>query len=121
MVDGRRILLGGLVAAVVSTLALTGLATGASQRPPCTRTAVTAALHRDAQRDIRRGRIPVGSLRCAGRYATAGEIVGPRPNQVEITVVFRMQGSRWQVISRATPCRRHWIPRKIYRAACESN
>jgi hypothetical protein len=121
MVNGRRILLGVLTGAMVSLLALAGLATGATQRPRCTRTALTTALRRDSVRDIRRGRIPVGSARCAGRYATAGEIVGSRPNQIEITVVFRVDGSRWQVISRATPCRRHWIPRRIYQAACESN
>jgi len=121
MSDGRRILLAGLVAAAVSTLCLTAAATGATGRPPCTRSAATAALHRDGERLIRRGHIPRGALRCAGRYATAGEIVGSRPHQVEITVLFRMDGPRWRVVSRETPCRRHWIPRRIYRAACESN
>jgi hypothetical protein len=103
-----------------------GIAEAATARPACSASALTAALRRAPgadERFVRRGHLDPGAhgFACAGRWATAGEIVGARKQAVEITVVFHAPNARWNVVSRVGPCKHHLIPRRIYRAACESN
>ncbi|MGI8711610.1 MAG: hypothetical protein ACR2NR_00170 [Solirubrobacteraceae bacterium] len=88
--------------------------------PSCTKQALSAALHRGS-RDVRQGQIDRRAYGCANSYAYAGVTVGPKANQVEVTVLFHATNGRWKIVSRATPCKKHLVPRAIYKAACLSN
>jgi hypothetical protein len=126
MITPRRqtivlIVVSALVAGAVASTALASPhARGAAAKyPPCTKTALSAAMKRGPAA-VRHGRFlkPFG---CVRNWAYSGGIVGTGQTAFEITVLYHNNNGRWQTSKRAGPCRTHAVPKKIYRPACESN
>ncbi len=107
--------LGAVLSAVLVLASPAPRAAAAARRPACTRSALQAGLRRgDARvRDARVAR-PFG---CDGAWAYAA--VNTR--RFEFTSVFHARGTRWVTVRRTRPCERRELPRRIRRAACDSN
>ena len=88
--------------------------------PPCTRAAFTNALERAFHR---RSLAPSHMTRgwvCAGNYARGDYIDVHQGQGDDITVVFRAQGRRWQLVGRGKVCSTGELPAQIY-VACTVN
>jgi hypothetical protein len=84
------------------------------RKPPCTKAAIVAGLHRykDNGRTIGYG--------CHGRFAYAYVIVPLEHTHVEITVLLRSDSRGWEVVSRAKYCN-NGVPAQIRQQACGTN
>jgi hypothetical protein len=94
----------------------TGSALGAAKaQPPCTRTALVAGLRRGP------ARVPNARLTrpwgCAGQFAYTNAVLGGD----DITVLLHSTGRQWQTASRARYCKGQTVPKRIRRAACDTN
>jgi hypothetical protein len=110
-----------LVAVAVggTALASTHASAAASKYPPCTKAALKAGMRRGPAA-VKNGRFlkPFG---CARNWAYSAGIVGKGQAAFEITVLYHNNKGRWQTSKRAGPCRKHAVPKKIYRPACQTN
>ena len=116
---GRRLIIATGAIGVTAICASFGVGSAVSQprrAPPCTRPALIAAVHHESA-DVRP---TIDVYGCAGSYAYAGVIVGPRGGRDEVTILFHATNGRWKIVSRAA-CQRHLVPSSIYQRACESN
>ena len=99
------------------TASVAGAATTGSASPPCTRHALFNGLRRGSAR-VPGGRIikPYG---CAHRFAFAAVIT----SGIEITTLFRADGTSWVTVRRGRYCRGRAtaVPRVLRRPACLSN
>lgn len=114
-------LLVGAGAAPLAGAASPAMASGSAslrrRPPPCTRRAITKAVHAAK----RLGPVSaVGAFACAGRWAYADVTIGTT-HGFDAVVVLRARGSSWAVAHRATACNRHLVPRPIYRRACTTS
>jgi hypothetical protein len=93
-----------------------GAASAATRRePPCTKVALTAALHRGRLH----GRIV--QLGCAGRFAYAVVIVNAgKGEKDDVTVLFRANGKSWEIAS-FKYCANGSVPAQIRQPACNTN
>jgi len=104
----------GTALTVVAGAPGVGLACAATNaKAPCTKRALEAGLRASSLR----GHVQGKTWGCAGRFAYAGVVVDDN----EVTVLFRVHGREWQVVSRAEYCNRRKVPARIYKPACESN
>jgi hypothetical protein len=108
-----------MLATAATALAATGTKT-AAKYPPCTKAALSAGINRGSAKVGKGGKFN-GPFACSGGWAFSGAIVGKKPNQVEITVVYQAVKGAWQTINRAQPCKTHKVPAKIYKGACQTN
>ena len=80
--------------------------------PPCTSTAIQAAL-------------PAGStitdFGCQGEWAWAGVDVDPGQDGYEATDLLKASGTTWQVVDRAANCNPSIVPPDIYNPGCTTN
>ncbi|MEP6623943.1 MAG: peptidoglycan-binding domain-containing protein [Acidimicrobiia bacterium] len=86
--------------------------TTSATAPPCTSTAIQAAL-------------PAGStitdFGCDGEWAWAGVDVDPSQGGYEATDLLKANGTTWQVVDRATNCNPSVVPPDIYNPGCTTN
>ena len=61
------------------------------------------------------------SWACAGAWAYSEIAVGSGKNGFDAVAVFKAKNGVWATVNRATPCRKHLIPKKIYRGACTTS
>jgi hypothetical protein len=119
---GRLIvtLVAALVAVAVGALAASaGAATSMSKNPPCTKAALSAGLKRGpaAQKNAKFQ----GTFGCAGGWAYSGIVVGNKKNGFDAIAVYKAKNGVWVTVNRATPCKTHAIPKKIYKGACTTS
>jgi hypothetical protein len=96
-----------------------GAAGSMSNNPPCTKAALSAGLKRGpaAQKNARFQ----GSFACAGGWAYSGIVVGNKKNGFDAIAVYKAKNGVWVTVNRATPCKTHAIPKKIYKGACTTS
>lgn len=111
-----------LAAALLAAAAFSASA-GASgykaKSPPCTKKALSAGLERGSA-EPRQSRI-IGKFGCARGWAYSVIAVGDGKNGFEAVAVFKAKNGVWVTVNRAKPCRKHLIPKKIYRGACTTS
>ena len=105
-----------LAVAAFSTSA--GAAGYAGKNPPCTKKALSAGLKRGAAPE-KKGRI-LGAFRCARGWAYSPIAVGGK-NGFDAVAVFKAKNGVWATVNRARPCRKHLIPKKLYKGACTTS
>ena len=95
-----------------------GASTSKSKYPPCTRQALSAGLKRGTAQP--KNAKFEGSFGCAGGWAYSGIVVGGN-HGFDAIAVYKAKHGVWVTVDRATPCRTHAIPKKIYRGACTTS
>jgi hypothetical protein len=111
-----------LVAAlmVVAGLAASaGAAASKSKTPPCTKQALSAGLKRGPGA-VKNAKVE-RSFGCAGGWAYSEVVVGNKKNGFDAVAVYQAKNGVWVAVNRATPCRTHAIPKKIYKGACTTS
>jgi hypothetical protein len=116
---------GSLILAVAALFAVTAFSTsaGASARkaknPPCTKRALSAGLKRGAAAE-KQGRV-IGTIGCSGGWAYSGIVVGKGKNAFDAVALYKAKNGVWVTVNRAKPCRKHLVPKKIYKGACTTS
>jgi hypothetical protein len=104
---------------VAAFVASTAGASSMSKYPPCTKAALSAGLKRGpaAQKNAKFQ----GSFGCASGWAYSGIVVGNKKNGFDAIAVYKAKNGVWVTVNRATPCKTHAIPKKIYKGACTTS
>jgi hypothetical protein len=113
-------LVAALVAVAVAAFAASAGAAGSmSKNPPCTKAALSAGLKRgpNAQKNAK----VEASFGCSGGWAYSEILVGNKKNGFDAVAVYKAKNGVWVTVNRATPCKRHTIPKKIYKGACTTS
>jgi hypothetical protein len=118
-IRGSLILLATVLVAAAAFAASAGASTSMSKNPPCTTKALSAGLKRGpaAQKNAR----ILPSWGCASGWAYSEIAVGKGKNGFDAVAVFKAKNGVWATVNRATPCRKHLVPKKIYRGACTTS
>lgn len=96
---------------------------GVTDRPskasaPCTKRALEAAMRRAHSH----ARVATKhSFGCAGGFAYAFAVAGSGAGGYEENLLFRANGRRWKVVSRAKYCNKPAVPARIKKAVCYSS
>lgn len=106
-----------LVAAAFSASA--GASGYKAKNPRCTKKALSAGLKRGSARP-KQARI-IGTFGCARGWAYSVIAVGHGSSGFEAVAVFKAKNGVWVTVNRAKPCRKHLIPKKIYKGACTTS
>jgi hypothetical protein len=103
---------------VVAAMAVPAWSTSsAAQSPPCSKGALEAAMRRGHVKGSIRSNLAFG---CEGRFAFAFAATGG-PHGFDFNLLFKAGSTRWNVVPRATYCKRSEVPRRIKRLACSSD
>ncbi len=105
--------------AVAAFSASAGAAGYATKNPPCTKRALSAGLKRGVAAP-KQARI-IGTFGCARGWAYSEIAVGHGKNGFDAVALFKAKNGVWVTVNRAGPCRKHLVPKKIYRGACTTS
>ena len=118
-IRGSLILVAAAVLAVAALSTSAGAASYGGKKPACTKKALSAGLKRGSARP-KQARI-LATWGCAGGWAYSEIAVGHGKNGFDAVAVFKAKNGVWVTVNRAKPCRKHLIPKKIYRGACTTS
>jgi hypothetical protein len=105
-----------MLAAGLTVIGASSAGAHATKRPPCTRSALNAGVHRGAEPLPLTSQVfrPYG---CAGRFAYGNFDVDGN----DVTVLFIARSDKWVTASRGKYCPGHVVPRRIWQPACNVN
>jgi hypothetical protein len=118
-IRGSLILLATALLVVAAFAASAGASGYKAKYPPCTKKALSAGLKRGAAKQ--KNAKVLRSFGCAKGWAYSEIAVGSGKNGFDAVAVYKAKNGVWVTVNRAKPCRKHLVPRKIYRGACTTS